>query len=95
MDDDRESWNKLVNLAKQSGAGRTGTDEAAVPKSFVSRMRKLRSTLWDFAKTLLWRRLSLVATIVAIVLYLVVYLLTKQDPVPSIPTPQPPIPLSS
>jgi len=94
-DDDRESWNRLVNLAKQVGAGKTNADQATAPQRFVSHMRKVRSSLWALAKALLWRRLSLIAIIVAFVLYLIARLLLGQDPAPSIPTPQPPIPLSS
>jgi hypothetical protein len=92
--DDDETWNQLVNAAKQVGAGKTGIEERSAPQRFVAHMRKVRGTLWDLAKALLWRRWSLIAIVVACVLYLIAYLLLKQDPAPVIPTPQPPNPLS-
>ena len=93
--DEPESWSQLVNLAKKAGAGKPGTAKATASKQFISHMRIVRHSLWSLAKTLLWRRLSLVAVIVALVLYLIARLLLGQDPAPTIPTPQPPTPLSS
>lgn len=93
-DDDRESWDNIVKLAKQAGAGKNGPGDTTAPQRFVAHMRQVRRSLWDLAKALLWRRLSLVAMVVALVLYLIARLILSQDPAPSIPTPHPPSPLS-
>jgi hypothetical protein len=58
-------------------------------------MRTMRASLWTLAVTLLWRKWSLVAILVAVILYLVACLLLKSEPSPAIPTPEPPNPVSS
>lgn len=92
-DDKQDSWNKLVDTAKHLDA--TGSAaEVPAPEGFVARMRSVRKSLWSLARTLLWRRWSLVAIVVAALLYLLVYLFFRPDPTPTIPTPQPPTPLA-
>ena len=95
QEDDDQSWNELLGAIKKAGAGQPAAGPDAAPPTFVSRMRKMRETLWLVARTLLWRRWSLVAIAVALIIYLVAYLVLKEDPAPTIPPPQPPSPLSS
>ena len=93
-DDNQAPWQSLVKAAQEAGAGEPPEREENAPEGFVARMRLLRKTLWTFAKSYLWRRWSLFAVIVALVLYLIAYLLLKADPPPSITPPQLPSPLS-
>jgi hypothetical protein len=89
-----DSWNRLLKAAKKSGAGTESGRDSSPPDDFVSRMRSARKALWGLARTLLWRRWSLVAIAVAAALYLIVWLVLKDDPAPLIPPPEPPNPLS-
>ena len=93
-DDQEDAWRKLVTASKAVGAGQTEGDVSA-SKSFVSSVRNARQALWKFAKVLLWRRLSIVAIIVAAILYLLAHLFLKKEDSPSIDIPEPPTPLSS
>lgn len=93
-ENDHESWNQLLGAAKRAGSGQPPGPEGAAPPTVVSRLRELRKTLWVFARTVLWRRWSVFAIVVAALLYLLAYLLLKPDPEPSIQAPQPPTPLS-
>ena len=94
MTDDQESWKQLVDAAKKAGAGKPVHGETSAPEGFVAQMRTTRKKLWLIAKTVLWRRWSLVAVAVAVVLYLLAHLLLKPDPSPSIVPPEPPNPIS-
>ena len=58
-------------------------------------MRSMRKDLWTLARTLLWRRWSLIAMIIAILAYLLVYLFLREEREPSITPPKPPHLLSS
>ena len=92
---DEESWKQLVSAARKVGAGKPAARQSLVaPASFVAHMRSVRKTLWAFARTVLWRRWSLVAIAVAVLLYLIAYLVLKPEPTLSIPPPEPPHPLS-
>ena len=93
-EDDKQPWNQLVDAAKKVGAGRPPPPGSPTPEAFVSRIRTMRQSLWSLARTILWRRWSLIAIVVAAILYLVAHLLLKPDPEPSIPTPEPPSPLA-
>lgn len=92
--DDQDAWTRLLGEAKKSGAGQPGRRETGDPSSFVVRMRTARENLWVFAKTILWRRWSLIAIAVALLLYLIAYLVLGPAAPPSIPTPDPPRPLT-
>ena len=93
-DDQEDAWRKLVTASRAAGAGKIEED-AVASKSVVSSIRKARETLWKVAKVLLWRRWSIVAILVAALLYLLAYLFLKKEEAPSIDIPEPPTPLSS
>ena len=96
--DQQNSWNRFIDAAKNAGATKDRAAADKPPSSFVSSVIAMRENLWQFAKTVLWRRWSLVAALIAIVLYLTFYVIMKTnppepDPVPApSPTPTPPLP---
>lgn len=98
-DKDKENqWRRLVDAAKDAGAT-TGEDQHdAAPSTFVSGVITLKEGLWRFARTVLWRRWSLVAALLALLLYLSLFLIlrsTAPSSAPSTPPltlPQPPDP---
>lgn len=84
-------WDEILRAAREAGVGRVATPaETTAPERFVARVRTMRAGLWALAKALFWRRWSLVAAVVAALLYLVAHLLLRPDPPRSIPTPVPP-----
>jgi hypothetical protein len=98
-DKDKENqWRRLVDAAKDAGAT-TGEDQHdAAPSTFVSGVITLKEGLWKFARTVLWRRWSLVAALLALLLYLTFFLILRssstsldQTP-PPLTLPQPPAP---
>ena len=91
--DQENAWNRLVGAAKDAGAA--GDDEPieAAPSGFVKRVITMREGLWLFAKTVLWRRWSLAAAVIAIILYLVFYFVMKANPPESAPATNPSLPL--
>ena len=91
--DQENAWKRLVDAAKESGA--TGEDlaEEPAPSGFVGRVVAMREGLWKFARTILWRRWSLVAALIAIVLYLLFYFVMKSNPPTPDPAPTPSYPL--
>jgi hypothetical protein len=93
-DDDDDSWSRLVRVAKRSGAGKGSHRTPMVSPLIINRMRELRQNLWVLAKTMVWRRWSLVALAVAVALYLLAFFLLREKAPTSIPPPDPPHPLS-
>lgn len=89
--DEDSPWNQLVGAAKEVGATAPDGPPEPVPSGFAGRIVAMREGLWRLARTLLWRRWSLVAALLAIVLYLILYFVLKSDPVPE-PAPQLPMP---
>ena len=92
-------WNRLVDAAKDAGATTDGALEHKAPSTFVSGVIAMREGLWKFTKIVLLRRLSLVAAILAIALWLILYSVMKSNeparsPAPALPQtlPQPPDP---
>ena len=74
-------WNRLVDAAREAGA--TSKEEAnKASSSFVSSVVAMQQGLWDFARTILWRRWSLVAALLAIAVYLTFFFLIKSRPSP-------------
>ena len=83
------SWNKLVDAAKDAGATKaTASLKEQAPSGFVSGVIAMREGLWKFAKTVLWRRWSLCAALLATALYLTFYFIMKANP-PTDPAPAP------
>ena len=84
-DPDKENhWNRLVDAAKDAGAATDGTHEHKAPSTFVSGVITMREGLWKFTKIVLLRRLSLVAALLAIALWLILYSVMKSnDPAPA------------
>ena len=93
-DESDQPWKELVKAAQKARAKAPDEEAPAPPPNFVSRMREMRRSLWRMARTILWRRWSLVAIVIALLLYLVAYLILRPDPAPTIPPPAPPNPLS-
>ena len=91
-------WKRLVNAARDAGATSGEEPSDAAPSTFVSRVITLRAGLWKFARTVLWRRWSLVAALLALLLYLLFFLILKSAPPNQAPSttpltlPQPPNP---
>lgn len=84
------SWSKLAETVRRLDSGQDSDPPPKAPADFVSRIRSKRRELWDLARTLLWRRWSLIAVFIAIVAYLLVNFLLKKDREPSITPPKPP-----
>lgn len=93
-DEPDEPWKQLVQAARKSRAEAPPEHDATAPPQFVTRIRTMRKSLWRIARTILWRRWSLVAIVLAILTYLIVYLVLDRAPTPAIPTPEPPDPRS-
>lgn len=91
--DRQDPWNRLVDAAKNAGAPAEQDPEEPASSGFVSRVVAMREGLWQFAKTVLWRRWSLAAALAAIVLYLVIYFVMKSSPPAPAPAPAPSLPL--
>jgi hypothetical protein len=92
--DPKDPWNRLVDAAKKSGA--TADDDPPsepAPSTFVAGVIALRGGLWKFARTILWRRWSLAAALLAIVLYLLFSIVMKSNPPAPTPEPAPSLPL--
>ena len=94
QDNSEEPWKRLVEAARETGAADGPQSAPPPPDGFVAGVRTVRRKLWKFAKSYLWRKWSLAAIAVALLLYLVAYLILKQDPPPSISPPEPPSPVS-
>ncbi len=82
-------WNRLVDAARDAGATTDDAREQKAPSAFVSGVITMREGLWKFATTVLWRRWSLVAALLAIALYLIFYFVMKSNPPARAPTPAP------
>ena len=81
-------WNRLLGAAKEAGATEDDSPVEEAPSGFVKRMISMQEGLWKFAKTILWRRWSLVAALLAIALYLTLYFVMKSNPPTPAPAPQ-------
>ncbi|MBB07956.1 MAG: hypothetical protein CMN03_06800 [Roseibacillus sp.] len=73
--DKNNQWNRLVDAAREAGATTENGEgpEDHAPSTFVSGVITMRQGLWKFARTVLWRRWSLIVALMAIALYLVFY----------------------
>jgi hypothetical protein len=91
--DPENPWTRFVDAAKDAGATEDDASVEAAPSGFVKRVIAMREGLWKFAKTILWRRWSLVAALLAIVLYLTLYFVMKSNPPTPDPAPTPTLPL--
>lgn len=91
-DPDQSPWNRLVSASRPASENNDGEHP---PEGFVAHMRKVRGDLWGFARTLLWRRGSLIAIVVALLLYLLAHFFLKSDPAPSVTPPKPRNPISA
>ncbi len=89
----KNPWNRLVDAARNAGATEDHAPNDAASSGFVARVITMREGLWRLAKTLLWRRWSLVAALIAIALYLILYFVMKSIPPASDPVPTPSLPL--
>lgn len=78
-------WNRLVDAARKVGATSEGSPTPKVTSSFVSNVVAMRKGLWGLARTILWRRWSLIAALLAITIYMTFFFLLKSRP-PSSPT---------
>jgi hypothetical protein len=73
MNDSEESWKKLVEAARKAPP----EPEEAPPAGFASRVVALRDAIAAFARTLMWRRWSVLAALGCLVLFLAVLAATK------------------
>lgn len=80
-------WNRLIDAAKDAGATTDDAHEHKAPSAFVSGVIAMREGLWKFTKTVLLRRLSLVAALLAIALWLILYFVMKSNPPARSPDP--------
>ena len=79
-DPDKENhWNRLVDAAKDAGATTDDAHEHKAPSTFVSGVIAMREGLWKFTKIVLLRRLSLVAALLAIAVWLILYSVMKSN----------------
>lgn len=83
-------WKELLEAAKSERALPGSEDVEPAPDSFVNRIRAMRAGLWAAAKAVFWRRWSLVAVLVALLVYGLCHLLLKPDTESTIPPPHPP-----
>jgi len=73
MNNPEESWKKLVEAARKAPPEST----APPPAEFASRVLALRDTIAAFARTLLWRRWSVLVALCCLALFLAVLAVTK------------------
>tara|TARA_B100000459_G_scaffold88189_1_gene49606 strand:- start:474 stop:779 length:306 start_codon:yes stop_codon:yes gene_type:complete len=91
-------WSRLVDAARDAGATTREEQHDAAPSTFISQIITLKEGLWKFARTVLWRRWSLVAALLALLLYLSLFLILRSTSPSSAPStapltlPQPPDP---
>lgn len=90
--DQKNPWNRLVGAAREAGATEEDHQKEEAPSTFVSRVVKMREGLWQFAKTVLWRRWSAIAALIAILLYLLFHFVMKMNPPEPAPNPSLPLP---
>jgi len=83
------SWIELVRKAGTTGS-KAETPDMHPPEIFVSRVRAMRSRLWEYARLLLWRRWSLILLAVAVLGYLLAQTMLRPDSTRVIPVPSPP-----
>jgi len=75
MNDPEESWKKLVEAARK--APPESESAPPPPAGFASRVLGLRDTIAAFARTLLWRRWSVLVALCCLALFLTVLAVTK------------------
>jgi len=73
MTEPEESWKKLVEAARKAPP----EPESPPPPDFASRVVALRDAIAAFARTLLWRRWSVLVALGCLVLFLAVLAATK------------------
>ena len=69
-------WNRLVDAAREAGVN-SNEETKKASSSFVSSVVAMQKGLWVFARTILWRRWSLFAALLAIAVYLSFFFLMK------------------
>ena len=81
-------WDKLVKAAQKSPPAEP---EEKLPPGFVSRIVGLRDAIAAFARTLAWRRWSVLTAILSAGILLIVFAVTRcdDDPDPLIAPPEP------
>lgn len=87
MNEPEESWQKLVDAARKTPAPL----EIPPPAGFASRVVSLRGAIVDFARTLLWRRWSVLVAFACFAVLVAVFAITRcsTDPRPLIEVPSP------
>lgn len=85
--------NAWIELVRKVGAGEPEEErqEVSPPECFVSRVRAMRSRLWEYARLLLWRRWSLILLGLALLGYLLVKATVRPDASQLVPVPSPPL----
>ena len=96
MNRDKQSraWDELLRAAKSDRGSPADPAAEQAPESFVTRVRTMRAGLWAVAKAIFWRRWSLVAIVVAALVYLCVEFFLPPRDDQSIQPPKPPTPLA-
>lgn len=89
MDEPDKAWKRLVDAARAAPA--EAAPEHRAPDGFAARLVGLRDRIIALARTLLWRRWSLVAALLAAVVYLGVLLVARCDRGPILEPPDDPI----
>ena len=73
MTEPEESWKKLVEAARKAPS----EPEAPPPEGFASRVVALRDAIVAFARTMLWRRWSVLVALGCLALFLAVLAVAK------------------
>jgi hypothetical protein len=88
MDDPEQRWKQLVKAAKPA----LEENEAPPPKEFGHRMARLRSSIRALALALTWKRWSILAAILAALVFVILFWLLREETPerPPIIQPEPP-----
>lgn len=87
-------WKDLLQAARSERALHGSEDAEPAPDRFVNRIRNMRAGIWAVAKAVFWRRWSLVAVLLALLVYALCHMLLEPDRESTIPPPNPPQPIS-
>ncbi len=89
--DKNNQWSRLIDAAREAGATTENEDSSKdhASSTFVSGVITMRKGLWKFARTVLWRRWSLIVALLAIALYLIFYFTMTPDTPGQNATPEP------
>lgn len=75
MDDSEQRWKQLVKAAKPA----LEESEAPPPKEFGNRIAKLRNSIRALALTLTWRRWSILAALLAALVFAILFWLLRDE----------------